>query len=199
MFYGNHYSYDSDVYADGLPRPYIILLQEKMDDDLKTWALKENRSDQEWLSCLLQIFFALGSLQRYTGVSHMDMHWGNVLVKKLSSPRTWSYKVSEQQSFCLKDQPFLFTICDFGCAQFDTRDEMKDFRRLALNVFKWLNVKPGETVARFLSEIHSLRNRTWKSVLDLVVSRYMCSVQEGEMYDMTRDKIEFFAEEKKVL
>ena len=192
LFYGYHFSYDNEVYKDQQERPYILLLQEKMDEDLKTWAQRETRTDHEWLSCLLQVFFALGTLQRYVGLSHMDMHWGNVLVKKLPTPQTWTYVFSEGEPYCLEDQEYLFTICDFGCAQFEVRDEMRDYRKLALNVFKWLQRPPGDCIHRFLEEIHALRNRKWKDVLEYVVSPHTLREAKGEVYDCTCKKIEYF-------
>ena len=196
FFYGFHFSYDADVYHDGQHRPYILLLQEAMEEDLKTWATREKRTETQWLSCLIQIFFALGVLQRFTGLSHMDMHWGNVLVKRLPQPQSWTYKLPGDEYYSLMDQEFLFTVCDFGCAQFDTRDEMKDYRRISLNIFKWLGHSPGERVDRFVSEIHTLRNRRWKSVLDLVVSKHVSRERTGEVFDGSAASIEFFAPEK---
>ena len=192
FFYGYHFSYDNDVFADQQERPYILLLQEKMDEDLKTWATRETRTDEEWFSCLVQVFFALGTLQRCTGLSHMDMHWGNVLVKKLSEPKTWTYRVSDNQHYSVVNQEYLFTVCDFGCAQFEVRDEMKDYRKLALNVFKWLQYTPGEKMNGFLSEIHALRNRRWEDVLELVVAKHTTRQQIlGDVYDMRSQTLEY--------
>jgi len=191
FFYGYHFSYDNDVFADQQERPYILLLQEKMDEDLKTWATRQTRTEEEWFSCLVQLFFALGTLHRCAGLSHMDMHWGNVLVKKLPNPKTWTYRLSDHEHYSLVDQEYLFTVCDFGCAQFEVRDEMKDYRKLALNVFKWLQQTPGEKMDRFLAEIHALRNRRWKDALDLVVSKHTHRALQGEVYDMRSKSLEY--------
>lgn len=206
FFFGYHFSYDNDVYHDKQERPYLLLLQEKMDEDLKTWATREVRTEKQWFSCLIQIFFALGTLQQYAGVSHMDMHWGNVLVKKLPAATTWTYRLPNHQDYCLRDQEYLFFICDFGCAQFDVRDEMRDYRRLALNVFKWLQgvpgagspkQSPGPEMQRFLNQFHGLKNRKWKDVLEHVVAQHMGREATGHVYDMTLDRVEFFFPQKK--
>lgn len=196
FFYGYHFSYDNDVYHDQVERPYLILLQEKMDEDLKTWAHRETRTEKEWFSCLVQIFFALGTLQRYVGVSHMDLHWGNVLVKKLPTPTTWTYQFSEKEYYCLEDQHYLFTLCDFGCAQFEVRDEMRDYRRLALNIFKWLSpsVAPGPAMKLFLEEVHALRNRRWKDVLERVVAKHTHHKMAGDVYDLRSRSVDYFLE-----
>jgi predicted unusual protein kinase regulating ubiquinone biosynthesis (AarF/ABC1/UbiB family) len=166
-----------------------------MDEDLKTWATRQTRSEKEWFSCLIQLFFAVGAMHQHLGLSHTDLHWGNVLVRRLSPRQSWTYKVVEGEHYSLPDQEYLFTICDFGCAQFDARDEMKDYRRIALNVFKWLGKTPGDVLNRFVSEIHSMRNRRWKSVLDLVVSKYVSRHVVGDIFDGTRP-VEFFVPEK---
>lgn len=184
LFYGHHFSFDGDNYHDGKSRPYVILLQETMQEDLKTWARRKQRSEKEWFSCLFQIFFAVGTLQHHLGISHKDLHWGNVLVQRLDPPQSWTYQLPGHEPYSLVDQTYLFTICDFGSAQFEIKDEMFDFCRLALNVFQWLKYSPGENMDQWVVEMQAVRDKKWKHVLEHVVAKRMVRKKKEIVYTM---------------
>jgi hypothetical protein len=197
-FFNYHFSFDNEN-NDRLDRPHIYLCQEKFDCDLKTWS-KTNVSKDDWFSCFFQIFFALFSLQKYVGIVHHDLHWGNILVKKNNQPLSWTYQLGEDRFFSFPDQKYLFVVCDFGCATFDPKifqsspNSLKDYRRIVQNVFRWMNQKPEEPLDYFIQRIKdpSLENMT--NVLDNVIQPYFRNKTQrfSTLYDLSRKKIQFF-------
>jgi hypothetical protein len=197
-FFNYHFSFDNEN-RDKTERPHIYLCQEKFDCDLKTWS-QNHPSKDDWFSCFFQIFFALYALQKYIGIVHNDLHWGNILVKKLSKPSEWTYKLQSNRFLSLSDQRYLFVVCDFGCARFDptivqhSENSLKDYRRLVQNVFRWMNKTPDEPLLYFIRRIRdpSLKNMT--DVLNTVVQPYFKNQIShfSTIYDLSENTIDFF-------
>jgi len=172
---------------------HVIVLLERMDQDLQAWAQQQDRSDREWVGCFVQLFFALLALQKYTRVSHTDLHWGNVLVKTLPRPLTWCYRVSPGEYYCLRNQRHLFSLCDFGFARFDREESggTEDFEHLCLNVFDWLGRVPPNKTQTLLRALERNRGTTMTVLLHNVISEHTEPVQEGIVYDLSVSDLEF--------
>jgi hypothetical protein len=139
--YASHNNYTKAISKNN---PHIYSYSELASEDLKSWSSKE-RTNNEWISCFLQIFFALYVLQHYCGFLHNDLHWGNILVFPIKKGGCWCYKI-RGESFYIYNEGFLFVLWDFGMASLtsslkECKEHVKacqDFLKI-LNTPKWVN------------------------------------------------------------
>lgn len=189
LFYGHYFSFDREPFAKS-DRPHLILLQERMSEDLKTWALGKERTPKQWMDCFLQLFFAIWTMKTYIGITHTDLHWGNVLVTPLEKPLTWTYEI-QGKHYCLTRQDFLFTICDFGFCQFFFEDELKDFRRIPFHIFKWMEKDVPPVVQTFLDTISPFKHTNLKEMLEGGISQFMERERKGLVFPLSKTRINF--------
>lgn len=158
-------------------KPCVILINELASaGDIKQWS-KTKRPDDEWLNAYFQIYSALYALQKYFDLSHHDLHWGNVLVHKISAGGIWRYTI-DGKIYDVPNLGWLFTLWDFGLARIPGKIEIKtreelykrdtqnprllvDYRRIS-NVPAWRadinNIKEGEARIPISSQIKDFVN-----------------------------------------
>lgn len=96
----------------------IVLFLEKADGTLYEWIKqsidrKEKITSPLWLSALFQIFSGIYAVQHKYGLIHRDLHWKNILYKKVEPRGHWIYYLKKIPYYvpCLG---YRFGICDFG-------------------------------------------------------------------------------------
>lgn len=90
----------------------LFIVEHASHGDLCQWLTESRRNTTEWKVALFQIFAGLKVLHSY-GLSHNDMHWGNVLV--LPGPKNGCtiYKI-EDKRYYIPNIGFTFILWDFG-------------------------------------------------------------------------------------
>ena len=116
----------------------VIMVNELAGEgDLQQWALGKLHSLDAWLSAYFQIFTGLYALQKYFNVYHNDLHWGNVLVHKLSNKQGFIKYIIDGREYHVPHHGYLFTLWDFGyafipdkVANLETKKDREYMRRL---------------------------------------------------------------------
>lgn len=197
-FFNYHFSFDNDN-PEKSDRPHVYLCQEKFDGDLKTWA-KTKRSTDDWFSCFFQIFFAIFTLQKCIGITHNDLHWGNILVKKWKHPIHWTYRIDKNEFYSFPNQKFLFVLCDFGSAQFDSflmtgsSNSLKDYRRIIQNIFRWMNQTPSGPLQSFIDRVRNSEMKTMQDILYQIIRPYLQNntTVYPHLFDLSSKYFDFF-------
>lgn len=120
MYY-TYYKCDSCQYGNpelvekNLPQCLLMVNELAAHGDIKNWMARANYDQETWLSAIFQIFAGLYSLQKYFGLTHHDLHWGNVLVHEDKRPGYWHYIIDDQDYF-VPNKGYRFTLWDFGWA-----------------------------------------------------------------------------------
>jgi len=169
--------------------PYIYSYSELANEDLKSWC-RINRTEKEWKSCFLQIFFSIYCLQYFSGFLHNDLHWGNVLVSKVKKGGYWVYYVNNEEYY-IKNEGFLFMIWDFGFADIipeirycsEHSKSCQDFIKI-LNTPKWINkyfetVKVPISIKQFCLSTRMQEFKSMNHLLAQVVSKW-CKKYDDE-------------------
>ena len=105
------------MHNNSLSNSCILLTNEYANEgDLKSWLDKKNRSEREWHVMYFQVFAGLYTLQKHFDLTHNDLHWGNILVQKISPGGFLYYKINETY-FKIPNIGYLFTLWDFGYAR----------------------------------------------------------------------------------
>ncbi|MFM2393861.1 MAG: Haspin like kinase domain [Bacteroidota bacterium] len=109
-----------DTTKNPLSSKYIsgcgYLITEKAEGDLKKFLLNYKHSYKDILVIYHQIFSGLITLRRYTGFVHGDLHYGNVLfrkIEKLSNNEYIKYKYGKE-TFLIPNIGYIFFPWDFG-------------------------------------------------------------------------------------
>ncbi len=93
--------------------PCVLVLNEfASGGDFKHWVLTP-RSFDEWMNAYFQIFMGLAAIQKYFGIAHFDLHWGNVLVHNVPKGGFWKYTLNGKDYYC-PNLGFVFVLWDFG-------------------------------------------------------------------------------------
>ena len=95
--------------------PCVITLNEYANGGDFKHFLRRNRSTNVWLSAYFQIFAGLYTLQKYFDITHHDLHWGNILVRKIQKGGYWKY-VIDDKTYYVPNKGYQFLIWDFGYA-----------------------------------------------------------------------------------
>jgi hypothetical protein len=151
--------------------PHLFLCNELAYDDLKNWS-KSERNIYEWISCFLQIYFGLYTLQYYTGIIHNDLHWANILVFSIPKGGYWCYQI-QNKKYYIENLGFLFVLWDFGMSTYEPellycKDHIKscqDFLKI-LNTPKWVQKYYPNTVlpAEMVQLCQTIRSNTYMSM-----------------------------------
>jgi len=83
-------------------------------DTYDNWV-HENRSSNEWYNVYFQIIVNIYILQKYFNMTHLDLHSGNILVKKIEKGGFWEY-IIDNKSYKLQNLGYQLFIIDFGQA-----------------------------------------------------------------------------------
>jgi hypothetical protein len=162
--------------------PYLYSYNELAQEDLKSWTSKP-RSYNQFMSCFLQIFFALYVMQYYCGFLHNDLHWGNILVFQVKKGGSWCYKI-EGVNHYIPNEGYLFVLWDFGMASLvpalkGCKEQLKscqDFLKI-LNTPRWIikhypNVEVPSSVSDLCVHIRSMEHKSMKDMLDKVIQKF---------------------------
>lgn len=192
LCFGHHFSFN-DLNAKNQNRPDMILLFEKMDTDLKTWARKQTRKNQQWINVFLQLFFAIWAMQRFLRVCHNDLHWGNILLKKLPVKQSWAYRIApDRPPVALMNQEFLLSITDFGFCRMDaniidgSHRSLRDYKRLVENIFTWVGAEPEPYISEFIMGVAATEDATMSTLFDtLIQDKVLPASEKLPIFDMT--------------
>lgn len=108
--------------------PCVHLISEFAENgDVKSWCLEKVRNKDEWNSMFFQVFNALYAFQKYFDLVHNDLHWGNVLVKKVPENSVIHYTINGNK-FIIPTYGNLFLLWDFGLANIKRKMEISNFQ-----------------------------------------------------------------------
>ena len=93
----------------------IILYYEYFDDILRNW-LAETRSDNEWISFILQTLITIKFLRDKYNLSHSDLTWVNIMVNKVEKGGHWKYLTNKYQLY-IPNEGYEFIFWDFGSSR----------------------------------------------------------------------------------
>lgn len=93
--------------------PCILLLNEMAEGDLWKFFKRKIWTDDMLKSCVFQITTALYALEKFYGISHNDLHPGNILVHEVSPGGIWEYKIDDKV-YQVPNLGFVFVVWDFG-------------------------------------------------------------------------------------
>jgi hypothetical protein len=100
----DHYPYSSYYYNE------YIQNSETYDD----WVYEKHLKN-EWYNVYFQIIVNIYILQKYFNMTHLDLHAGNILVKKIPKGGYWEYIINDK-SYKLPNLGYQLFIIDFGQA-----------------------------------------------------------------------------------
>jgi len=102
----------------------FVMLLERAECDLAQWAKDADRSENEWLVVLFQLYHALAAMQS-RDITHGDVKWGNFLMRRTdthaaggkgaNSGGFYEYRVGKI-AFHVPDIGWQAMVCDFGLA-----------------------------------------------------------------------------------
>ena len=96
----------------------VVLFLERADGTLYDWIKthverKEKITSQVWLSIFFQLFAAIYAIQHKYGLIHRDLHWKNILYRKVESKGYWLYYL-KKIPYYVPSFGFSFGLADFG-------------------------------------------------------------------------------------
>ena len=162
--------------------PHIYSYNELAQEDLKSWSARP-RSHNEFISCFLQIFFALYVLQHYLGFLHNDLHWGNILVFPIKKGGCWCYNINGEEYY-IQNEGFLFVLWDFGMGSLHSQlrecnehiKSCQDFLKI-LNTPKWINkhytnIGVPTSISDLCIHIRSMEYKSMKDMLTKNIQKF---------------------------
>ena len=106
----------------------IVIYYEYFDDILKNW-LQIKRSDEEWMSFILQSLITIKFLREKYKLTHNDLTWVNVLYNNISKGGYWEYKTNNFNLY-IPNLGYQFIIWDYGSSKsqiYEIIKEEKDY------------------------------------------------------------------------
>ena len=91
----------------------LMIAIEKADGDLFKW-LKPRRSDLEIKVMFAQIILGLIAAQKYIYLIHRDLHFGNILYKKIPKTKGYFKYLLDDKTIYLPNIGYIFYISDVG-------------------------------------------------------------------------------------
>jgi len=97
--------------------PNKLLLHNEFANDTQTFTewVQESRDIIYFNNAYFQIIYSLYTLQKYFGMSHVDLHSNNILVQKIKPGGYWIYKINKK-NYYVPNMGYIFYIIDFGQA-----------------------------------------------------------------------------------
>ena len=93
----------------------IILYYEYFDDILRNWLI-DKKTDEEWISFILQSLITIKFLRDKYNLSHSDLTWVNIMYNKVKKGGYWQYKTKEFDLY-IPNEGFEFIFWDFGSSR----------------------------------------------------------------------------------
>jgi|APGre2960657404_1045060.scaffolds.fasta_scaffold00294_14 hypothetical protein len=90
----------------------IILPNDLADGDLKYFINNYKLSISKLFDSYLQIFMGIYAIKKYFGIQHNDLHWGNILFKKV--PNGVNKYTINKKNYYVPNNGMLFFLWDFG-------------------------------------------------------------------------------------
>lgn len=151
--------------------PTVIILMEEFGMDFRSMCIDNDThlSDHDWIGCFIQLFFIMYHLYYYCNICQGDLHWNNVLVKKLDSPVDMHFSI-HHQSITLLNQNFHFGVCDFGNVIINPsmQQSLEDYKKFVLHVFSWIrrykNFNRPNRASQFVHRLQSNKNWTMTDI-----------------------------------
>jgi len=173
-------------------RPCLLVVNELADGDLKHYLEKKTHIWNAPLvdNCIFQVSAGLYALEKYYGMSHNDLHYGNVLVHEIAPGGFWHYKI-DGKNYYVPNLGYLFVLWDLGMAhipgkikgrpEFYTMDSLPipsetDIGRICAVMFDVLKGKKakkymGKTPHNMLSDIMRSERRQ-QSVKEVIETHF---------------------------
>lgn len=133
-------------------------VQEKRGVDLRTFMMQEQKwDDEEWFALFTQLFFAIYFMNTSAHLSHNDLHWTNVLVMQIDKTEMM-YEMGND-GYVLKNQTYLFSICDFASCRESDGDGFEEYAGFVSSIFRWIRrfhlMERPQKVGLFISDIRN--------------------------------------------
>jgi hypothetical protein len=93
----------------------IVIYYEYFDDILKNW-LQIKRSDEEWMSFILQSLITIKFLREKYKLTHNDLTWVNIMYNKIEKGGYWKYITNEYELY-IPNMGYEFIFWDFGSSK----------------------------------------------------------------------------------
>lgn len=93
----------------------IVLYYEYFDNILKEWLFK-TRSEEEWISFILQCLVTIKFLRERYALTHNDLTWVNIMYNKIESGGYWKYITNDFDLF-VPNEGYEFIFWDFGSSK----------------------------------------------------------------------------------
>ena len=93
----------------------IVIYYEYFDDILKNW-LQNSRSDDEWISLILQCLITIKFLREKYKLTHNDLTWVNIMYNKIGKGGEWKYITNEYELY-IPNMGYEFIFWDFGSSK----------------------------------------------------------------------------------
>ncbi len=96
-------------------KPCIIVLNEFAEGDLKHYLGQPHRWSLPLITnCVFQVAAGLYAFEKYfRGMTHNDLHYGNVLVHEIKPGGYWLYKIDGKRYY-VPNLGYVFVLWDFG-------------------------------------------------------------------------------------
>lgn len=93
----------------------IVLYYEYFDDILRNWLI-EPKSDNEWISFILQGLVTIKFLREKYNLSHSDLTWVNIMFNKVEKGGSWKY-ITDKFNLYIPNEGYEFIFWDFGSSR----------------------------------------------------------------------------------
>lgn len=160
----------------------LWITMELAECDLKNWS-RTKRNNNEWISCMFQILFAVLILQKKVKIIHNDLHWGNILVYT-NNKKGYICYIYKKHKYYVPFQGAIFTISDFGfVTKYEIQESLKDMKRIA-NICDW--VKNSYQYRNTFLETFRSTIRNSESLYDALCScqKFLPKIQKDEVLEI---------------
>jgi len=169
-------------------QPCLLIVNELADMDLSHFLKKEShliKSDLI-LNCIFQIAQALYTLQYHLGMTHNDLHYGNVLVHKVKPGGYWEYLIDGKRYY-LPNLGYVFVVWDFGKASIPRKlgqpsdEDDTDISRITDNI-KYVIKKKGLAISKNVYDVIKFCERnSLETILHTCFASYTHKVDEDDI------------------
>lgn len=142
-------------YTEYVKQPkYIGIITEYIDGDSLYDYLENDVSKNEFLSMILTVLYSLKYANESYGFVHWDLHYSNVMMRKLNNQDNYIYLPSENKYLWVGNK--LATIIDLGSCSFVLDGKtITNYFRFDLGIRPDLTQSPMNDVIKLFSSIYS--------------------------------------------
>lgn len=149
---------------------YIGIITEYIDGDSLYDYLVQDLTKDKFLSMILTVLYSLKYANESYGFVHWDLHYSNVMMRKLSQDNNYIYLPSENKYLWVGNK--LATIIDLGSCSFVMDGKtITNYFRFDLGIRPDLTESPMNDVVKLFSSIYSRINKN-KTLLPLFMEIY---------------------------